>query len=159
MPKIEGPPDCGEVRPRWYYDLRRGQCQAFYYNGCNGNANNFEQYDECMSRCESVEIPGETRPDQQRPEDRYDPRREHEGDRREEPRHEVDRPPHEEYEERRPEPDDRRNEIDDRPSSREHVSRERGEPTDLPGDREDFLTPTPRHEVAPTIEEDDHQGI
>jgi len=39
------------VTPRWYFDSEHGNCLAFYFNGCNGNGNNFHSYDDCIALC------------------------------------------------------------------------------------------------------------
>jgi len=44
--------DTGDgVTPRWYFDSQHGNCLAFYFNGCNGNGNNFHSYDDCIALC------------------------------------------------------------------------------------------------------------
>ncbi|XP_059608919.1 spondin-1-like [Phlebotomus argentipes] len=42
---------CKTVTNRWFYDFRRGECAIFAYLGCNGNENNFESREECMTAC------------------------------------------------------------------------------------------------------------
>ena len=49
----QGP--CGDWVLRHYYDKSSGQCQYFYYGGCEGNENNFETAEECESRCSEHE--------------------------------------------------------------------------------------------------------
>ena len=41
----------GGVIPRWYFDSEHGNCLAFYFNGCDGNGNNFHSYDDCIALC------------------------------------------------------------------------------------------------------------
>nr|ACO12558.1 Tissue factor pathway inhibitor precursor [Lepeophtheirus salmonis] len=36
---------------RFYYDSRLGKCIRFSYNGCGGNQNNFETYNDCVQTC------------------------------------------------------------------------------------------------------------
>uniref|UniRef100_A0A914XAN7 BPTI/Kunitz inhibitor domain-containing protein n=1 Tax=Plectus sambesii TaxID=2011161 RepID=A0A914XAN7_9BILA len=49
LPRREGP--CRARIPRFYYNAREQRCATFYYGGCQGNANNFESYEECEYRC------------------------------------------------------------------------------------------------------------
>ncbi|KRY54793.1 Papilin, partial [Trichinella britovi] len=53
LPKIPGTDACGSTTIRWYYDITEGYCMQFYYH-CNGNGNNFAEYDECMATCDNV---------------------------------------------------------------------------------------------------------
>ncbi|VDP11473.1 unnamed protein product, partial [Soboliphyme baturini] len=55
LPKIAGSEACTTVTDRWLYDVQRGDCVTFQFR-CNGNANNFDSYDECFSKCGSVEL-------------------------------------------------------------------------------------------------------
>ncbi|XP_035221980.1 papilin-like isoform X2 [Stegodyphus dumicola] len=43
--------DCRASVLRYYFDKSTGQCQAFVYGGCNGNANNFRSENECEQTC------------------------------------------------------------------------------------------------------------
>ena len=36
---------------RWAYDATSNRCYEFFYGGCAGNRNNFNNQDECMSSC------------------------------------------------------------------------------------------------------------
>ncbi|VDO10501.1 unnamed protein product [Rodentolepis nana] len=36
---------------RYYYDERSNTCRAFYFHGCGGNNNRFENMQECMNHC------------------------------------------------------------------------------------------------------------
>ncbi|XP_062817007.1 kunitz-like toxin PcKuz3 [Anolis carolinensis] len=42
---------CYAAMPRFYFDIKSGQCEKFIYGGCGGNANNFLTQDECLSKC------------------------------------------------------------------------------------------------------------
>lgn len=49
---------CEEVNPvpkitkqRYYFDSITQTCECFKYNGCDGNANNFENGSECVEQC------------------------------------------------------------------------------------------------------------
>lgn len=50
LPKKEG--SCSGSQLRYYYNLKRGSCQAFFYTGCGGSGNNFRRYEECLEVCE-----------------------------------------------------------------------------------------------------------
>jgi len=50
---------CDDFSQRWYFDREDGECRAFLYGGCDGNANNFESLDECQSHCRPA---AETKP-------------------------------------------------------------------------------------------------
>ncbi|XP_055693331.1 spondin-1 [Lutzomyia longipalpis] len=45
------PGSCKTIRNRWFYDYRRGECAVFAYTGCDGNENNFESREDCMTSC------------------------------------------------------------------------------------------------------------
>lgn len=46
---------CGEGNQRrWFYDNSKGECIAFIYSGCGGNANNFNSHTECWQTCRQV---------------------------------------------------------------------------------------------------------
>ncbi|XP_058534241.1 tissue factor pathway inhibitor 2 isoform X2 [Ochotona princeps] len=54
------PPKVGRCRariPRYYYDRRTQNCNLFYYGGCDGNANNFNSWEECHEACWMIESP------------------------------------------------------------------------------------------------------
>lgn len=42
---------CRAVMPRFYYDSLENNCFFFIYGGCQGNANNFRTYAECIDAC------------------------------------------------------------------------------------------------------------
>ncbi|CDI98690.1 egf domain protein [Echinococcus multilocularis] len=44
---------CAAAIQRYTYNRSTGRCEAFYYGGCGGNANNFKTLEECQQRCES----------------------------------------------------------------------------------------------------------
>ncbi|XP_067274668.1 kunitz-type protease inhibitor 1b [Pseudorasbora parva] len=51
------PPATGPCRAsftRWYYDPLNKKCHRFTYGGCDGNENNFETTEKCMSNCSGV---------------------------------------------------------------------------------------------------------
>lgn len=48
------PPESGNCEasvPKWYYDARQGTCFEFFYGGCSGNANRFDDNQTCMDTC------------------------------------------------------------------------------------------------------------
>uniref|UniRef100_A0A8C9RJB7 Tissue factor pathway inhibitor a n=1 Tax=Scleropages formosus TaxID=113540 RepID=A0A8C9RJB7_SCLFO len=45
----EGP--CRSVMDRFYFNADTRQCERFDYGGCEGNANNFETFEECEETC------------------------------------------------------------------------------------------------------------
>ncbi|KAL1421531.1 hypothetical protein MTO96_023058 [Rhipicephalus appendiculatus] len=49
LPKEPGP--CVAYVPRYYYNNEAKKCQLFIYGGCQGNANNFENFTECTLTC------------------------------------------------------------------------------------------------------------
>ncbi|KAK7133505.1 hypothetical protein R3I94_015400 [Phoxinus phoxinus] len=51
-PPVTGP--CRASFTRWYYDPLNKKCHRFTYGGCDGNDNNFETTDQCMSNCSGV---------------------------------------------------------------------------------------------------------
>lgn len=49
LPMKEGP--CTENKPAWFFDASTGQCSAFTYGGCEGNANRYESEEQCQRQC------------------------------------------------------------------------------------------------------------
>lgn len=45
------PGPCPGSVHKYYYDPQISQCRAFYYSGCDGNANRFSSVAECQSIC------------------------------------------------------------------------------------------------------------
>ena len=46
---IKGP--CDDKLSKWYFDADSGECTAFSYSGCEGNANRFESQEQCDRQC------------------------------------------------------------------------------------------------------------
>lgn len=42
---------CDKKEGKWYYEASSGQCTAFSYSGCEGNANRFESEEHCDRQC------------------------------------------------------------------------------------------------------------
>ncbi|KAK3093856.1 hypothetical protein FSP39_021105 [Pinctada imbricata] len=54
MPKATG--QCRAYVLRAYYNTQDGECQLFYYGGCEGNANNFASVEACSAKCGGMTI-------------------------------------------------------------------------------------------------------
>lgn len=48
--QVDEGPCKGEIE-RYYYNTITQKCEVFYYGGCQGNANNFNSYQECQKTC------------------------------------------------------------------------------------------------------------
>ncbi|XP_028317193.1 tissue factor pathway inhibitor 2 isoform X2 [Gouania willdenowi] len=49
FPKEEGP--CRALFPRYFFNMSTMQCEPFYYGGCQGNANRFQDLTSCNEYC------------------------------------------------------------------------------------------------------------
>ncbi|XP_072704975.1 kunitz-type protease inhibitor 2 [Ciconia boyciana] len=49
VPRVTGP--CRASFLRWYYSPANQTCRQFIYGGCRGNKNNYQNEEECLSRC------------------------------------------------------------------------------------------------------------
>ncbi|KAK3790677.1 hypothetical protein RRG08_048801, partial [Elysia crispata] len=49
LPKERGP--CEDYVIMWYFNSTRGLCKRFWFGGCEGNANRFENKTDCISSC------------------------------------------------------------------------------------------------------------
>ncbi|VDK25625.1 unnamed protein product [Taenia asiatica] len=58
LPTVVG--SCSGSIQRYTYNRSTGRCEAFYYSGCHGNANNFENLEDCQRQCESSYPQGES---------------------------------------------------------------------------------------------------
>ena len=80
LPTMEGPERCQRFEVRYHYDYNTQNCGPFYWRGCNGNKNNFADFDECLARCLGVTAPSQnlidaTTPPRTRPSMTYPTRR------------------------------------------------------------------------------------
>lgn len=42
---------CKAYLVRWRYNPETQKCEEFVYGGCRGNANNFQEEDQCLAVC------------------------------------------------------------------------------------------------------------
>lgn len=42
---------CDNRSLSWFFNIESGECQAFTFNGCSGNANRFETKEQCDRLC------------------------------------------------------------------------------------------------------------
>ncbi|XP_066458231.1 WAP four-disulfide core domain protein 6B-like [Eleutherodactylus coqui] len=49
LTKDSGP--CMALALMWYYDMEQKVCDSFFYGGCQGNGNRFNDKEECIDRC------------------------------------------------------------------------------------------------------------
>ncbi|XP_049267155.1 kunitz-type serine protease inhibitor 6 [Rhipicephalus sanguineus] len=42
---------CKAGIPRWWFNVKSGQCEKFLYGGCRGNKNNYVNMQECEKSC------------------------------------------------------------------------------------------------------------
>ncbi|KAJ8704589.1 hypothetical protein PYW07_011777 [Mythimna separata] len=49
LPAVSGP--CRAEFQRFFYNQETGQCELFYYGGCQGNDNNFPTKYDCKVAC------------------------------------------------------------------------------------------------------------
>lgn len=45
---------CRALIPRWSYDSQLKDCKEFLFGGCDGNANNFRTYKQCIDICKGL---------------------------------------------------------------------------------------------------------
>ncbi|XP_051901484.1 BPTI/Kunitz domain-containing protein 5 [Pristis pectinata] len=46
--------DCRAMILRWYYDVETGDCDTFFFSGCHGNGNRFENKLDCRNLCAPI---------------------------------------------------------------------------------------------------------
>ena len=51
LPKVVG--TCRASIRRYFFDKDTGNCQGFFYGGCNGNENNFMSKEDCQTSCQA----------------------------------------------------------------------------------------------------------
>ncbi|CAG2158354.1 unnamed protein product [Oppiella nova] len=49
LPRAEGP--CRAAIIQWYFNTKSGRCERFYYGGCEGNGNRFDDRTACERSC------------------------------------------------------------------------------------------------------------
>ncbi|XP_071963975.1 papilin-like isoform X2 [Antedon mediterranea] len=49
LSKETGP--CKDLKTKWYYNMKSGQCETFVYGGCHGNTNRFNDRLSCEASC------------------------------------------------------------------------------------------------------------
>jgi len=49
LPRLRGP--CDNDETKWFYDSQDGVCKNFYWSGCGGNNNRFQNARECQIKC------------------------------------------------------------------------------------------------------------
>ncbi|KAG1682368.1 Papilin [Nymphon striatum] len=49
---------CHKKMQRYYFNRQTGNCEIFYYGGCQGNANNFKTMEQCQHQCNLVQNDG-----------------------------------------------------------------------------------------------------
>ena len=54
---------CKSFLKRFYFDIQTGNCRPFIYSGCQGNANNFVNANECVQACVSTPDPAYQTPE------------------------------------------------------------------------------------------------
>lgn len=42
---------CRDFVVKWFYNSSSQVCERFWYGGCDGNANNFDDEDDCRRTC------------------------------------------------------------------------------------------------------------
>jgi hypothetical protein len=42
---------CRAIIPRYFFNKQTKNCELFMFGGCNGNQNNYEQFQDCMKTC------------------------------------------------------------------------------------------------------------
>ena len=52
QPREVGP--CTEYVEKYYFNTLLGQCENFYFGGCNPDDNNFDSLYDCQSTCSSL---------------------------------------------------------------------------------------------------------
>jgi hypothetical protein len=61
LPIVAGP--CDGAIKSWAFSVATGECKAFIYGGCEGNANRFRTQTACQAACEAIECPSHLQTD------------------------------------------------------------------------------------------------
>ncbi|XP_067680592.1 papilin-like isoform X6 [Haliotis asinina] len=59
LPEEKG--ECSEYTAQWYFSMAMGTCSQFWYGGCGGNANRFNNQSDCEKSCVHVKTPDSCR--------------------------------------------------------------------------------------------------
>jgi hypothetical protein len=55
LPKGAG--RCRALKPMFYFNMETKRCEGFLYKGCSGNANKFDNLEECHEACQHHLVP------------------------------------------------------------------------------------------------------
>ncbi|XP_049527144.1 boophilin-H2 isoform X1 [Dermacentor silvarum] len=42
---------CRAMQPMWWFNVKSGRCEQFFYGGCGGNENKYETKEQCEENC------------------------------------------------------------------------------------------------------------
>lgn len=50
---VKDPGTCSNYTVKFFFDMEYGGCSRFWYSGCGGNANRFDNIDDCNNTCQN----------------------------------------------------------------------------------------------------------